>query len=482
MFFSHVFAAHEVRFPHPALDAVLPFRPGASVMSHEPLAGDDQDAQDDRTARDDRPSHGMGAYLGMLRSELGRKTGIYFAALLLNALLGIVVYGMLTRSLDVHGFGTYATVIAFFTFSAMFFDFGVAPAGMRLLAMLHDGEDHSRRIGALLVLSAIIGVLFAALVGMASVVADAFGQRNIAGILLATSPLAVVFPMQEMVFTISQGTSRMRLMSVSLVLPRLLLIILLGAMLLRGTIDPRLAVLLTLAATGVAAGMAVGYLRPVFAGIGGEIRTILHEVREYGRDVYLGRVVDGMTTGLDKMLLSFFHGMAPVSFYSIAMTMSAPIGMPSKAVSHSAYKRFVRDARIERRLLMLNLLWSTVGALLLLVACQLLIPLFFTDRYSASLAVLPWMVAGFALAGLNHPFHSFLAAHRQGRAIRIMSVTSSGVNIALNLLLIPLLGMHGAAIAFLSTYAVNIAMNLHFYRQTVSGGPVATRPHSREEA
>lgn len=418
----------------------------------------------------------------MLRSELGRKSGTYVAALLTNALLGIVVYGILTRSLDVHAFGTYATVIAFFTFSSMFFDFGVAPAGMRLLAVLHDGEDHSRRIGALLTLSAIIGITFAVAAIAASFGAGAFGYRDIAGILLATAPLAVVFPLQEMVFTISQGTSRMRLMSVFLVLPRLLLIALLGVMLFRGTIDARLAVLLTFAATGVAAGMAVGYLRPSFSGLRTEIPRILREVREYGRDVYLGRVVDGMTTGLDKLVLSFFHGMASVSFYSIAMTMSAPISMFSKAAAQSAYKRFVSDARISRRLLTLNLLWCTGGALVLLAACQILIPLFFTDRYAASLAVLPWMMAGFALAGLNHPYHSFLAAHRQGRAIRIMSMSSSGVNIALNFLLIPLLGMTGAAIAFLSTYAVNIVMNLHYYRQAVSDASGVSAIPPRGEA
>ena len=404
----------------------------------------------------------------LLRSDLGSKTGTYVAALLLNALLGIAVYGMLTRALDVHGFGTYITVIAFFTFSAMFFDFGVAPAGMRLLAVLREGEDHSRRIGALFALSLIIGIGFAVIVTVASFVATAIGYREVAGILRSTAPFAVVFPLQEMVFSISQGTSRMRLMSVFLILPRLLLIALLGAMLFRGTIDARLAVLLTFAATGVAAGMAVGYLRPSFSGLGTEIPRIFREVREYGRDVYLGRVVDGMTTGLDKMVLSFFHGMAPVSFYSIAMTMSAPISMFSKAAAQSAYKRFVSDAHISRRLLALNLLWCTGGTLVLLAACQILIPLFFTDRYTASLAVLPWMMAGFALAGLNHPYHSFLAAHRQGRAIRILSMSSSGVNIALNFLLIPLLGMSGAAIAFLSTYAVNIVMNLHYYRKAVS--------------
>jgi O-antigen/teichoic acid export membrane protein len=401
----------------------------------------------------------------MLRSELGRKTTLYFSALILNTVLGVVVYGMLTRAMDVDAFGTYSFVIALFLFSGMFFDFGIAPAGMRLMALLGENEDPSRRIGALLLLAAGIGLLFAVLLAAASFVVDAVFPKNAGGILLIASPLAMVYPLQEMILSISQGSSRMKLMSVFLILPRVLLIALLAAMLFAGSVDARMAVLATLAALGIAVGITAGYLRPVFTRLGGELTLIIREVREFGREIYLGRVVDGMTTGLDKMLLSYFHGMALVGFYSIAMTMSTPISLFSKAVSQSAYKRFVTDEGIPRRLLLLNLLWCTVGALLLLAACQLLIPLFFTERYAASLIVLPWLMAGFALAGLNQPYHAFLAARRQGRAVRIMSVTTSGVNIVLNLTLIPMLGMTGAALAFVATYGVNIAMNLHFYRR-----------------
>jgi O-antigen/teichoic acid export membrane protein len=399
-------------------------------------------------------------------SELGRKTTMYFSALLLNALLGIVVYAMLTRAMDVTAFGTYTFVMAFFIFAGMFFDFGIAPAGMRLMALQTATSDASRRIGALLVLACCIGLLFALFVVAASFLVDVVFQRNAADIILVAAPLALVFPLQEMILSISQGSSRMKLMSAYLLLPRVLLVLLLAALMLTGELNARGGVLATLAAMGIAAGLTAGYLRPTFNRLGEEMRLVFREVREFGREVYFGRVADGMTTGLDKMLLSFFHGMAPVGYYSIAMTMSTPISMVGKAVSHSAYRRFVTDGGIATRLLVFNLLWCTGGALLLLAACQFLIPIFFTDRYSASLAVLPWIVAGFALAGLNHPYHAFLAAQRQGRAIRIMSISTSSVNIVLNLVLIPGLAMTGAAIAFIATYGLNILMNLHFYRRT----------------
>ncbi len=401
----------------------------------------------------------------MFRSELGRKSTIYFTALLLNAVLGVVVYGILTRAMDVQSFGTYSFIIAFFMFSGMFFDFGVAPAGMRLMALVDSAAAFSRRAGALLSLSAAVGLLFAVFVFAGSYAVDAWIHDGAGSVLRIVAPLAAVYPLQEMILSISQGSSRMKLMSAYLLMPRGILIVLLIALAATGTIDVRIAVTAMLLGMAAAIGIAIGVLKPVFRGLGSEIAVIWKEVREFGREVYLGRIVDGLMTGFDKLLLTKFHGMAVVGFYSIAMTMSTPIAMLSKAVSQSAYKSFATEDRIPRKLLMISLLWSTIGAAVFWMACQTLIPLFFTEKYISALSVLPWVMAGFALAGLNQPFHAFLAAHRRGRDIRIMSVTTSSINIVLNLSLIPLLAMTGAGIAFLTTYAVNIVMNLYFYRR-----------------
>lgn len=416
----------------------------------------------------------------MFRSDLGRKSALYFAALLTNALLGIVVYGLLTRVLSVTAFGTYAFITAFFVFTTMFFDFGIAPAGKRLVAMTGEEGPLARRTGALLVLSAGVGILYAVFVALASFAVDAWFHAGAGAVLLMVAPFAVVFHLQEMLFAINQGSSRITLLSVYLLLPRVILVALLLMLISMGTVDLRLAVTATLISIGTAIGITAGLLRPSFTGLRKELRAIAVEIRDFGRDMYTGRVVDGLVNGLDKILLSYFHGMVPVGYYTIAMTMSTPVSMFTTALSQSAYQRFVYEDRIPRKILVVSLLWCTIGAAVLFLACQTLIPLFFTDRYTESLAVLPWVMSGFALAGLNHAFHSFLAAKRQGRAIRTMSIACSSVSVTLNLILIPLLGMTGAAIAFLSTYAVNIVMNIRFYLRTA--GTEHAQPPSDEPA
>jgi O-antigen/teichoic acid export membrane protein len=191
------------------------------------------------------------------------------------------------------------------------------------------------------------------------------------------------------------------------------------------------------------------------------------ELREFGRQVYAGRMVDGLTTGADRLLIGWFAGMAPLAMYSVAVTMTMPIGMLSRAMSGSAYRSFASSERIPRALLAANALWCIGGSALLLLACAVLVPLIFTRSYAGALALLPYLAAGVALAGLNMPFHAFLAARRQGRAIRVMSVTTSSVNVAANIALVPLLGAAGAGIAMICSYGLNIVMNLHYYRAVV---------------
>jgi O-antigen/teichoic acid export membrane protein len=312
-------------------------------------------------------------------------------------------------------------------------------------------------------LSTGLGLAYAVVIAVSSMLID-HAHSGAGRVLLIAAPLAAVYPLQEMLLSLSQGESRIALLSVATVLPRLLLVIVL-AIALSTALTVEVAVLLTLLCIAVSVTAGVLVLRPAFSQLRSGVSRIAKEVREFGRDIFAGRLVDGLTVGLDKLLLSYFHGMNAVAYYSIALTMSMPVGIGSKALSQSAYKRFTDEPRIPAAILLASLGWSLSLALVIALGGVYLVPLFFTDAYLPSLAVLPLLAAGAALMGANHPFHAWLAARRHGREIRIMSITTSGINVLLNLVLIPLIGMTGAALAFISTYAVNIGMNIFFYRK-----------------
>lgn len=403
--------------------------------------------------------------------SIGGQSLMHFGAQLANAVLGIATLSILTRAMSVEAFGTYSFVLSLIVFLSVFFDFGLGSAGMRLAAMSGNSEEIRRRLGAFFLLAAGLGIAFSVFLTIVSLVLPTFYSRETGTVLFAASFLGVVFPLQEACLAAGQGTNRIGLMSLFIILPRLFLLLFLLALPGTALLSPETAVLATLAGIGLAlAGPIVAY-RPRLAALRASMKELRGEVRDFGRQVYYGRIVDGLTNGVDRILISFFHGMKPVGWYSIALTMSSPVGMFSKSVAASMYQRFAKADRIPKSVLYLNAAWCTAGAAILYVVCMLLIPVLFTDKYAPSIAVLPLIVIATGLAGLNQPFHTFFAAQRQGSTIKVLSVTTSSVNVALNLVLVPAFAMTGAAIAMASSYGLNVAMNLYYYRRYLNQAP-----------
>jgi O-antigen/teichoic acid export membrane protein len=410
----------------------------------------------------------------MSESGIGRQSIVLFFAQLSNAALGMAVYVILTRSLSVDDFGTYTFAISFLTFTGVFFDFGLSSSGMRLMALAESDREKRARMGTITVFSLLIGAAFCVFAAAASFAVRPVFSDGTARVILAVAPLALAIPLQETVISLCQGANKIGFLSVFYVLPRLIVLLLLAVLPLVWVLSATMAAVATLAAAAIAVTAAMLYFRPTLEAFRAQALLLKREIGEFGKQVYAGRIVDGLTNGADRMLISYFSGMPTLGFYSIAMTMTSPLGMFSRSISSSSYRSFARADRIPGQVLLANGVWCVAGSLILVAACSVLIPLFFTDKYSTAMQVLPYLAAGSALAGLNMPFHTFLSARRRGRAIKIMSITTSAVNVLLNIALVPVFSMRGAGIAMISSYGLNIGMNLFFYRQYLRETTAAT--------
>lgn len=401
----------------------------------------------------------------MAASKQARQSLLFFFSQIGNAFLGIVLYGLLARALSVEDFGSYTFVTAFVAFTIYFFDFGLSSSAMRLMALAEPGEAMRERLGALLLSALAVGIAYALFFLLSAFVIERFFPGNLGRLFVALSPLAAVYPVQEILLAIGQGGNRVRFLSAFSVLPRLMLCLAIVVLSFYGEVTLTTSLLLTMATIILAVGLAWWHLKPLYSRVRSEIGAVIREMREFGRHVYTGRIIDGMTNGTDRMMISHVHGMAPQGYYSIAKTLSMPISLMSRSISTISYQRFATDPRICRSVLLLNVAWCVGMGTVLLIGCEMFVPMFFTARYADSLAVLPWLVAAAMISGLNAPYHSFLAAKRQGRAIKNMSVTTSLLNVVLTLALVPFLSMVGAAIAWIVSASLNIIMNLHYYRQ-----------------
>lgn len=404
----------------------------------------------------------------LLATKAARQTIVLFLAQTVNVLLGVAVTALNARALTVEEYGAFSFALVVIIFVAWFFDFGLFAAGSRIIALAREKMEERRIIGTLIVLSLGLGLSFSVVLLVVSLFVDSLFRSNIGVILLTLSPLVAVFPFQSMFVSTLRGGNEIGKLAAYTVLPRLLY---LGAILVALKMSAlTLSTTLTLnIATLAAATIIIAVMsRPIFRGWKDNVRTILVETRQYGLHIYSGTIVDNLTFGSDKLLISYFLGTVAVGFYSVAQTLTMPISLMSRSLATSVFKDFTLHDKIPFKLNLANLLWLLVAGAAIVFLGEFLIKRIFTDKYLSALEVVPYLTVAAVFTGLNQLYHSFLMAHRRGQYVRNMSIASSSLNVIGNVVLIYKFGVIGAALSAILTYVLNYAMNLYYYQKTVS--------------
>jgi O-antigen/teichoic acid export membrane protein len=403
-----------------------------------------------------------------LAKKVARQTVSLFLAQTVNVLLGVAVTALNARALSVEEYGAFSFALVVIIFVAWFFDFGLFAAGSRIVALAREKTEEKRIIGTLIVLSLVLGISFSAVLVLVSFFVDSLFRSNIGVVLLALSPLVAVFPFQAMFVSTLRGGNEIGKLATYTILPRLLY---LGAILVAlkmSALTLSMTLTLNIGTLAVATIIIAAVSRPIFRGWKENVRRILVETRQYGLHVYSGTIVDNLTFGSDKLLISYFLGTVAVGFYSVAQTLTMPISLMSRSLATSIFKDFTLHDKIPLKLNLANFLWLLIAGAAILFLGEFLIKKIFTDKYLSALEIVPYLTVSAVFTGLNQLYHSFLMAHRQGQYVRNMSIASSSLNVIGNVVLIYKFGVIGAALSAILTYVLNYAMNLYYYQKTVN--------------
>lgn len=107
-----------------------------------------------------------------------------------------------------------------------------------------------------------------------------------------------------------------------------------------------------------------------------------------------------------------------------------------------------------KRLMSLFVLMMTLLCAGTILFSKEAIILLFDDRYTPAIPVMGWIVPGVFLLGLLPLSNAFLGYQKKFGLTSWIALASGGVNILLNIWLIPLFGVRGAAFSLIISYAV----------------------------
>ena len=200
--------------------------------------------------------------------------------------------------------------------------------------------------------------------------------------------------------------------------------------------------------------------------------TRLTEVRSgllVGLRGHFGSVTSLFTYRLDVFIVNYFLNSAQVGIYAVGVTISESLWQIPQAVATALFPRTARTAHddstaftclIVRQVFLI----SCVSGALLALAAPIAIPLVFGARFAPGVPVIWWLLPGTIALAMGKVSASDLAGRKKTAYASFAGISALVVTVILDLLLIPRMGIQGAALASSIAYFVNGGMMLSALR------------------
>jgi O-antigen/teichoic acid export membrane protein len=191
---------------------------------------------------------------------------------------------------------------------------------------------------------------------------------------------------------------------------------------------------------------------------------------KYGLKIYLAHILAYMNYRIDIFLVNFFVGPAGAGIYTAAVRVAEQLWLISHAASIVLLPRLAGlDAAEETRRQLTPIIarWITLIvlgiAIVLAVTMDWIVNLVFGPEYAPTADVLRWLLPGIVAYSCVMVLSPDLSARGRPDLNGWAAAVSLAVNVACNLLLIPLYGITGAALATTIAYAITAVITIWFY-------------------
>ena len=215
-------------------------------------------------------------------------------------------------------------------------------------------------------------------------------------------------------------------------------------------------------------------------------RPLYTELISYGIPMMIGYELSGIVLSVgDRYVIEAMIGSTTLGLYAAAYNLCQYVqAVFIESVSQAIMPIYMRlyhqqgvketEAFIARSLRTYVLFGAPVIAGLAAVGPELL-PSLASDKYASASVILPWVIAGMVIDGTNSMLGAGLFINKKTRIITSIVISAAVLNIVLNLIMVPRIGIVGAAIATVASYgATSLAMGIAGRRLLRISLPVAT--------
>jgi len=394
-----------------------------------------------------------------------------FSHLLLRIVLG--------RELGPSGLGLYTLVFTIYMFGMQFAAFGIGAALTKYIAQYHDDLPKIREFVTSGVLGSMVsgtmfGVILYLLSGIISI--QLFHNPEMTELLKITAFCFPFIAMQKAVLGTLNGLRRMKfyavvdiIQNVSVMVASLTLVIVLdmgvkGAAL--GYVMP----------TIVVGGLSLFLTRKYFSIKQVIMRTVLMEMSWFGFYIVLANTIGLINIQIDSLMIGYFMNETEVGYYAVAIVFMQGMTLLPQAVqrvttaaiaNYYGKNDYGNIIKLIKRSVIIIFTINILISLILIFFGQFLIEIIFSIDFLPAYTPLLILLVGYFIYSPILSVNGTLPSIGKVTIMFKVSFICAVINTFLNILLIPVYGMAGAAIATSTALIFITVLRVYFiYRYT----------------
>jgi len=197
----------------------------------------------------------------------------------------------------------------------------------------------------------------------------------------------------------------------------------------------------------------------------------------YGIKAHTSNILAFLNYRLDMFLVNFFINPLAVGYYSISVGIAERLWLVSRSASTVLFPRISSEKDEKQKkeftpIVSRNVLFITfVGAIFIYFLSRWVILLLYSEAYLASVRPLQLLLPGIVALSISRVLANDIAGRGKPILNTYMSALTVSVNICLNILWIPTLGIEGAALASTVSYIIQTIGRLLLYNK-ISGNSI----------
>ncbi|HEY6275008.1 MAG TPA: glycosyltransferase [Streptosporangiaceae bacterium] len=186
--------------------------------------------------------------------------------------------------------------------------------------------------------------------------------------------------------------------------------------------------------------------------------VLLRRSVAFGAQAYVSQVFFYLLLRVDQVLVRGYAGYRQLGLYALATTVAELLWLltdplAAALVPHAVRARMGEDRRLSFAMGRLSLWISVAAAAAGWLLAPLVIPAVYGRGFAGAVPALQLLLPGVVAMAAARPLGTVLVKEGRAVATSLLSLAALGLNVALNLILLPRLGIRGASLASSACYA-----------------------------